>query len=427
MISVQNRPLQLSGNKIWVAALVALCLASCTTKKSTVLRSPSSGQGEQHTAVMKPSVDKEKTNAKIGDIQDVNGHAVKNNRIALLLPFELSGIAGTITKEDVERSSLALDFYQGFQLGLDKIAKEGALFDLQVIDSRDNVAYNATLGTSANVKDAVLVVGPVYPREIKSFGQTFVNKNVLQVSPLAATMASEFSLPNLVSITPSIRTHGETLAKYIADQYYTGDQILIYDAGDDESKQFLVNFASEITKANAQAKVKTVMSINELNNSLVLTGTNHVVSGTANKNLVKALLDAMDERFLNPGNQFKLYGHPNMAKLSFENFENMDFYGLTITSSNLVDESDSDTKKFIGNYKLAYKVDPSEFSYKGYDAGIYFGRLIHKYGVDYVSRMTQEKFSGLNSDYKFEFYPKWGYANRALGIMVYHNKKFERK
>lgn len=427
MISVQNRPLQLSGNKIWVAALVALCLASCTTKKSTVLRSPSSGQGEQQTAVTKPAVDKDKTVAKVGDIQDVNGHAVKNNRIALLLPFELSGIAGTITKEDVERSSLALDFYQGFQLGLDKIAKEGALFDLQVIDSRDNVAYNATLGTSANVKDAVLVVGPVYPREIKSFGQTFANKNVLQVSPLAATMASEFSLPNLVSITPSIRTHAETLAKYVADQYYTGDQIVVYDAGDDESKQFLVNFVSEISKANAQAKVKTVMSVNELNNSLVLTGTNHVISGTANKNLVKGLLDAMDERFLNPGNQFKLYGHPNMAKLSFENFENMDFYGLTITSSNLVNEGDSDTRKFIGNYKSAYKVDPSEFSYKGYDAALYFGRLIHKYGVDYVSRMTQDKFSGLNSDYKFEFYPKWGYANRALGIMVYHNKKFERK
>ncbi|WP_286733256.1 MULTISPECIES: ABC transporter substrate-binding protein [Sphingobacterium] len=427
MISVQNRPLQLSGNKIWVAALVALCLASCTTKKSTVLRSPSSGQGEQQTAVTKPAVDKDKTIAKVGDIQDVNGHAVKNNRIALLLPFELSGIAGTITKEDVERSSLALDFYQGFQLGLDKIAKEGALFDLQVIDSRDNVAYNATLGTSANVKDAVLVVGPVYPREIKSFGQTFANKNVLQVSPLAATMASEFSLPNLVSITPSIRTHAETLAKFVADQYYTGDQILVYDAGDDESKQFLVNFVSEISKANAQAKVKTVYNLAELDNNLVLTGSNHIVSGTANKNLVKALLDNMDERFLNPGNQFKLYGHPNMAKLSFENFENMDFYGLTITSSNLVNEGDSDTRKFIGNYKSAYKVDPSEFSYKGYDAALYFGRLIHKYGVDYVSRMTQDKFSGLNSDYKFEFYPKWGYANRALGIMVYHNKKFERK
>jgi len=161
--------------------------------------------------------------------------------------------------------------------------------------------------------------------------------------------------------------------------------------------------------------------------SLVLTRSNHIVSGTANKNLVKALLDKMDERFLNPGNQFKLYGHPNMAKLSYENFENMDFYGLTITSSNLVNESDSDTRKFIGNYKSAYKVDPSEFSYKGYDAALYFGRLIHKYGVDYVSRMTQDKFSGLNSDYKFEFYPKWGYANRALGMMVYHNKKFERK
>src|SRR5690606_24705076 len=191
-------------------------------------------------------------------------------------------------------------------IGLDKIAKDGMLFDLQVIDSRDNVAYNASLGTSATVKDAAIVVGPVYPREIKSFAQTLANKNVLQVSPLAATMASEFSVPNLVSMTPSIRTHSETLAKYVAEQYYNGDQILIYDAGDDESKQFLVNFANEITKVNPQAKVNTVLSINELNNNMVLTGTNHIVSGTSNKNLVKGLLDAMDSKFLNPGNQFKL-------------------------------------------------------------------------------------------------------------------------
>lgn len=427
MISVQNRPLQLSGNKIWVATLVALCLASCTTKKSTVLRSPSSNQGEQHTAVSKPSTEKVKSGTKAGDVQNVNGHLVKNNKIALLLPFELNSIAKNITTEDVERSALALDFYQGFQIGLDKVAKEGALFDLQVVDSRDNVAYNATLGSDPHIKDAVLVVGPVYPREIKSFAQTFANKNVLQVSPLAATMASEFSVVNLVSMTPSIRTHAETLAKYVADQFYTGDQILIYDAGDDESKQFLVNFANDITTTNAKAKVKTVFNLNDLSSNLTLTGTNHIISGTANKSTVKSLLDAMDEKFLNPGNQFKLYGHPNLSKLSFENFENMDFYNLTITSSSLADESDTDTRRFISNYKSLYKVDPSEFSYKGYDVAVYFGRLIHKYGVDYVSYMTREKFSGLNSDYRFEFFPKWGYANRALGMMVYHNKKFERK
>ncbi|MDM1293134.1 amino acid ABC transporter substrate-binding protein [Sphingobacterium sp. N143] len=428
MISVQNHPLRLSGNKIWVAGLVALCLASCTTKKSTVLRSPSYQEGEQGTVVTKPSeTKKEKTTVKVGDVQNVNGHMVKNNKIALLLPFELNSIAKTVTPEDVERSALALDFYQGFQIGLDKVAKEGGSFDLQVIDTRDNVAYNASLGTAASVKDAVIVVGPVYPREIKSFAQTFSNKNVLQVSPLAATMASEFSVPNLVSMTPSIRTHAEIMAKYIADQFYTGDQILIYNAGDDESKQFLSNLTNGITKANPEAKVKTVFSLIELNNSLVQTGSNHIVCGTANKNLVKELLDDMDERFLSGSHQFKLYGHPNFSKLSFENFQNMDFYGLTITSSNLVNESDGDTKKFITQYKTQYQVDPSEFSYKGYDAAIYFGRLIHKYGVDYVSRMTKDKFSGLNSDYQFEFYPKWGYANRALGIMVYHNKRFERK
>lgn len=250
---------------------------------------------------------------------------------------------------------------------------------------------------------------------------------MLQVSPLAATMASDFSIPNLVSMTPSIRTHSELMAQYIAKQFYKGDQILLYNAGDDDSKQFLATFESAILNANKEARVKTVYSIFELNTSLLSDGTNHIVCGTANKNYVKNLLENLDAKFLESASQFKLYGHPNMAKLSFENYENIDFYDLTVSSSNLVDETDPQTRKFTNNYKAKFQVDPSEYSFKGYDAAVYFGTLIAKYGVDYVSYLTKDSFSGLNSPLKFEFYPNWGYANRAVGFLVYRNNKFEKK
>lgn len=126
MILARNRPQRLSGNKICIALLFILALTGCTTKRTTVLRSPESEANKQQTSVSKPEVEEDKVlPTKMGSIQQVNGFAVKNNKIALLLPFELNRVASRVTTEDVKRSSLALDFYQGFQMGLDQLSTSG--------------------------------------------------------------------------------------------------------------------------------------------------------------------------------------------------------------------------------------------------------------------------------------------------------------
>src|SRR5690606_38992338 len=138
----------------------------------------------------------------------------------------------SILEKDVKRSALALDFYQGFQLGLEETSKDGKNFFLHVLDSRDDDIQNATLAKSETVKEATVVVGPVYPKEIKSFGQHLTNKNALQINPLAASMPTEFNLPNLVSLTPSIKVHSNAIGRAVAQEYAVGDVIILYNTTD---------------------------------------------------------------------------------------------------------------------------------------------------------------------------------------------------
>jgi len=208
MTSVQNHQQQLSGNKTFVskrnlffALLLALGVSSCTPKVG-VLRSP-----DPNLSAATTSPSKENTgNTHVEKVVKKNKFELRN--IALLLPFQLNQITpSTIGEKDVKRSALALDFYQGFELGLEELTQKGAGFNLDVLDTRDNAKFVTTLATSENLNQASLVVGPVFPQEIKAFGASFPDKDVLQINPLAAAMPTEFNLSNLVSVTPPIKAH----------------------------------------------------------------------------------------------------------------------------------------------------------------------------------------------------------------------------
>src|SRR5690606_34634666 len=128
--------------------------------------------------------------------------------IALLLPFELDKAnQHAPSAADIKRSALALDFYQGFKAGLDALSAEGANFKLNVMDTRDDTGENARIAKLDEVQDAALVVGPVYPKEIQVFGFNAKLEHALQISPLAASMPSEFNLSNLVTITAPLPVH----------------------------------------------------------------------------------------------------------------------------------------------------------------------------------------------------------------------------
>src|SRR5690606_29992954 len=223
MISVQNHQPRLNGNRqlfIWALGLL-LFLGACSPK-TRVLKSPDHDAGDVGSTVPK----EEKTEAvdKETKVEEARKAEAAKNSVALLLPFQLDKVSPhKLSKEDISRSAIALDFYQGFQLGLDELAEKGRSFSLHVIDSRDNPARNQAVAKSEEISNAALIVGPVFPKEITTFGMHLSNKNVLQVNPLAASKAREFSLPNLISLTPSIDIHTKAMAERVARDYRTGD------------------------------------------------------------------------------------------------------------------------------------------------------------------------------------------------------------
>ncbi|PVH25039.1 ABC transporter substrate-binding protein [Sphingobacterium corticibacter] len=406
----------------------ALAVSSCSPKTTTgVLRAPGQTTGKVDGTKDQSEADRED---KSGDTDIALSNKAKRypgGTIALLLPFQLDRVAGSaVSEEDVKRSALALDFYQGFQMGLDQTVKSNKRVELQVLDSRDNAGHNANLARSQEIKDASLIIGPVYPAEIKAFSASLPSNNrVLQVNPLAATMPTEFNLPNLVSVTPPISIHMRAISAELSKNYKEGDVILIYNTANSDHQQFIQGFPADIKERLPYAEVISVSSPSELNDKLNSRVVYHIISGTTDRNQLKALLNVMDERSMSDNLEFRLYGHPLWNRVDFSSYSNFTFYRPVISSESHLNPLSNATRDFQSSYKNAYGVEPSDHAYKGFDSGTYFGNLLQKYGRDYAEHINKETFEGLYSNYKFNRNERWGYVNFGVSLMEYRFGKFQ--
>ncbi|MGO3109734.1 MAG: ABC transporter substrate-binding protein [Sphingobacterium sp.] len=422
MISVQNHRQQLSGNKILVALACALTLGACSPKVG-VLRSPDHRGNAGKTVTPENKSESSDTDEKL---KEKGGELVIQNNIALVLPFQLNKVnPAALSKEDIKRSAVALDFYQGFQLGLDELAEEGTVFGLDVIDSKDDPSSNVAIAKSETVSGASIIVGPVYPKEIQAFGANLTNKNVLQINPLAATKASTFNLENLVSLTPSIDTHSKAIAVKVAKDFNSGDLVIIYNASDNSSRQFLSGLAGYLKAIDPTITLVSVSSISQLNEQLSTSGANLIVTGATDKFQLRTFLDNLEKKTLEDYYTFKVYGHPLWDRIDFSKYSSFSTFNPTITSETHLTAWNSQIKKIKDRYYSIYGVNPSNHSYKGYDAAKYFGALLDKYGADVASKLLEEEYKGIFSSYKFEFSEDEGYVNQSVSYKTYKGSGFE--
>lgn len=413
MILVQNHRLPLNGsNLIFVILFAGLMWGACAPK---ILRPSGSKDAKQ------PSKEKEEESRDVEE-EVAEKEIVSFNSIALLLPFQLDKVIDSMpNRKDVERSSLALDFYQGFKLGLDRLTSEGDNFKLNVLDTRDNAGEVQRLAVGQDIEDAQLVVGPVFPAEINAFSKAANLNGKLQISPLAASDPSQYNISNLVTVTPPIEIHAQATAKYIAEEYQVGEQIIIVDNDEGDSKKFLLPLKTTLNKLNIS--FKEVKEIEELEMSLGVSTANIVINASTNQFFVAPLIAELYIQKTENAYDISLVGHPNWNRLDLDpNY--LSTLNTCISSSYYVNDNDSEARRFRQQYTDLFRVAPTDFAYKGYDAGLFFGRLLAEHAEDYVDRLVKEKHDGLSMGFDFSYIPNAGYINHHVRLLRFDGKRY---
>ena len=403
MILVPNHRLLLNGSRVLVVLFLVL-LASCAKRTTPVVNLPPKEKEEKESPVKKEEP-----------------KAVVTHSIALILPFHLNTInPRNADLKTVRKADLAIDFYQGFKLALDSLSAEGNNYKLQVFDSQDSELQVVNLARARSVLSNELIVGPIFPESIKTFGEFAELTGQLQVSPLAASDPEQFSNPKLVSLTNNIDQHGWKIADFI-NRSYKPDNVnvlLINTRRNDEEK-----FAGPV-RLFLKKLSNNGLTVNEIPNSIGLEDhlsagkTNLVIIASSNRDFLLPTIDRL-YKVSQGGTKIEVFGHPNWAKVQFLNAEKMQWLNTRISSSYFIDYKSARVKKFIARYSAEYGVEPTDYAFKAFDTGYYFGKLLSRYGDQYPLHLTDDEFAGLHNHLHFVKDEKSGFLNTELMILKY--------
>ncbi len=400
MISVQNHLLPLSGNKLTLLIFIGLCLAACSPKVQPVKKELPPEEVKEE--VKKPS--KKFTEATI----------------ALLLPFNLDDYkAKPKTKAELEKHATAIDFYQGFKLGIDSASSGGLNFMLNVYDTRENTTELAALIKADKLKESNLVVGPVFPDGLKYFAAYSREHELPVISPLAASQPSEINNPNLISIVNNVDLHAAKITGYISRKYSPDKAVVVLISTKSPSdellgsplREYFLNNNSRNLPFQEYASVYTMETKAPKNKKYV------VMISSSDQLFVTASINKL-VKMKAAGFDIDLFGHPDWVKQNYT-IESLQALNTMITSSYKIDYKSPEVVDFVKKYRKAFEFEPGEYAFKGFDVGFYFGKLLSKYGANYLKNLTKEKYDGLHNDFAFERDDQFGYINTSLLLLQY--------
>lgn len=403
MILVQNHQQQLSGNKFWYLIFICFCLAACSPKVKTS-KAPAKEAGRKDTPVVKP--EKKMTEANI----------------SLLIPFNLN--AARIRsghKAELEKSAMAIDFYQGFKMGVDSASAGGMNFRLQVLDTKDNDAQIIPMIRAGKLSGTNLIVGPVYPDGMKAITGYAIASHIPIVSPLAATHPDEFKNPNLISLVNNIDLHARKIGDYIVREADPAKVVVVLISTKKASDEMLAAPLRAYFQQGKAAKFtfKEYSSVFSMETDRIPGKEYLVIVASPEKQFVVATLDKL-VKMKNSGVEISLFGHPNWNKQDY-NTDKLQALHTRITSSYHVDYKNPGVISFVRHYRRLYSFEPGEYAFKGFDTGFYFGKLLAAHGNDYLKFLTEEEYKGLQNSFVFVKDPRLGYINTSLLLLEYKN------
>ena len=412
MTSVRNHRLLSSGNK-WFIFVVLLVAGACSPKVRTVPVS-------ERSKPQKPPIIVEKVTPKT----PAKAEETRQSTISLILPLGLDQLAPgqKYSAANLKKANMGVEFYQGFKLGLDSLTSTGANYKLQVFDSKDDAAQAHSLALNPQVRNGDLIVGPIFPEDVKSFTSVLTSARKPIVSPLSPAAPATFKNQNLVTMTPPLEYHAMGAATYIVKKLGP-KKVFILNSGFSDEKLYTAPFKRTIdslSKRKIQVVNFTVTRGNltplvaQLNNKVQNI---FLVPSTKQAFLMVTLrsLDTLANKF-----PVTLFGHPNWEKYAFLKAKLLQRLKTHITSTDKVDYKAANTNAFLRSYRRAYHTEPTDYAIKGFDQAMYFGELLAKDNDSY-RKPEEHEFTGLHNSFHFVKKPGLGWINTHVDILRYEN------
>ncbi|HTE23119.1 type 1 periplasmic-binding domain-containing protein [Flavitalea sp.] len=317
--------------------------------------------------------------------------------------------------------SPGLEFYQGVQLAIDSIQKQGLELDINIFDTRSGKTALQNIIDKPEFQGTDIILAHVNMADAQWLAHTAKAQNIPFINVNFPNEAGVTDNPQYVILNSTLFTHCEGLYRFMQKNYALSPIVVFRKKGAQEDRLNAYLKAIEKSTASVPLKLKYVtlndgFTTEDVSAQLNPNKTTIIMSASLDVNFGMRLAAQLSE--LNAGTHANiLLGMPNWDAV---NFSGSLYKGLEIIYSTpfYIAPSDSTAARLNRKYSSENYVRPGEMVFRGFETTYQFAHLL----LDKSDTTIQQKLG--NDKYKifydFNIQPV---LNKQTGKTDYYENK----
>ena len=313
-----------------------------------------------------------------------------------------------------------LEFYEGAQLALDSLNKEGAELEIFIYDTRSTKESIQQQLAKPEIADASLIIAHCSNNEVRLLSEIALKRQVPVINATVPNDAGTTANPYFIVLNPTLKTQCEGIYRYV-QKIHAGNPIIVFrrkGTSDDTIK----NLFDEYSKSTVGKALKLrYVQLNEDFTSEQLipyldsTGTSVCIAGSLDMNFGRNL--ALQLASVAKDYPVTVIGMPTWDAI--KDFSKPEFKGVEIIYSTPFYNAKMDkvSQSITAYFNTAMYARPSDMVFRGYEVTWKFARLLLKYGKDLPSNL------GSKQDKVFTDFDIQPVVNKKTTVLDYFENK----
>jgi LysM repeat protein/ABC-type branched-subunit amino acid transport system substrate-binding protein len=318
-----------------------------------------------------------------------------------------------------------IHLYEGVLLAIDSLQQMGINLELNVWDTEQKSSKTKSIVSSGVLREADLIIGPVYPNEQKEISDYAEKNKIPIVSPLSPSDEYTKDNPFFFQVNPTKEYIAERTSEYVISAYRNSNIVVIQtsSSGNEAENELsrLKNIAEE-SKNNNHTTTISICNFRKdgyagLKEQMVKERKNVIMVPSANEAEVSVVVSNM--KTLSSEYDIILIGNSRFPQ--FESIKPEQYHQgqLEFLTPYWPDMSSPVTSSFVNKFRNYFRADPNQYSMQGYDVTFFFVKALSDFGPDFRNCISSEKAQLVQGTYHFSRLTSGGYLNNGLSVIQY--------
>jgi hypothetical protein len=353
--------------------------------------------------------------------------AVPKYRIAIFAPLYLDSAFDAMDNYRYANNSLpefinpGLEFYEGAQLALDSLSKEGKRLEVFVFDSRSSTESLPDQLNKPIMDSMHLIIANCSNNELRVFADAGQRRSIPVINVNVPNDGGVRGNPFFILLNSTLKTQCEGIYRY-AQKYYATNPVIVFrkrGATEDLIKNIFEDFSKNTVSVPLKLKYVDLTDSFTVRNLIPHLDSNRqflCIAGSLNESFGKRL--AQQLATLNKQYPVTVMGMPTWDAI--RDFHRPEYKDLEIIYSTPFYNAKTDkiSTSITNHFNTVMYARPSDMVFRGYEVTWKYANLLLQFGRDLSSNLTNKQYKVFTD---FDIQPVLN--SQTMTLDYFENKK----